>query len=55
MLNNDKIYITYKKVEKDHADFLFNLYNEPSTNSIALNKKGIVEMNSILKLSLIHI
>ena len=45
-MSNDKIHITYKKVEKDHADFLFNLYNELSTNSIALNKKGIVEMNS---------
>ncbi|EGT3716629.1 TPA: GNAT family N-acetyltransferase [Clostridioides difficile] len=49
MLINNKFEITYDEVKKIHAKFLFDLYNEPTINSIAVNKKGIIEMSSILK------
>lgn len=49
MLNNDKFEITYDEAKEIHAKFLFNLYNEPTINSIAINKNGIIEMSSILK------
>lgn len=49
MLKNNKLKITYDEAEKMHAKFLFSLYNEPTINSIAVNKKGIIEMSSILK------
>ena len=49
MLRNNKLKITYDEAKKTHAKFLFSLYNEPTINSIAVNKKGIIEMSSILK------
>ena len=49
MLKNNKLKITYDEAKKTHAKFLFSLYNEPTINSIAVNKKGIIEMSSILK------
>ena len=49
MLRNNKFKITYDEAKKMHAKFLFSLYNEPKVNSIAVNKKVIIEMSSILK------
>lgn len=49
MMRNNKLKIIYDEVKKNHAKFLFDLYNEPTINSIAVNKKGIIEMSSILK------
>lgn len=49
MLRNNKFKITYDEAKKMHAKFPFSLYNEPTINSIAVNKKGIIEMSSILK------
>ena len=43
MLRNNKFKITYDEAKKMYAKFLFSLYNEPTINSIAVNKRELLK------------
>lgn len=49
MIVKDEYNLDFQEANTSHSRFLYNLYNDPSINQMAVNKSGIVEMKSILK------